>query len=410
MSGGYDDSEPGRNAQLALAAGLLGGKGSFGSILGNSMLGAQDTYRSSKKDQQAAELNAAHLSEIKLRAEAEQRRIAAEQRALAAQEAFRGSLTSPQMQASQAALSGGGGPTIANAAQIPKTDPTQDLMYKAMQGGLMSPLDYVKMTQKDTAPIKLGAGDKLLSPGTFKELANNPKDAGSADHNAFLLLMKTANIDPNSPQGQTLLAAKLKKDSEHGALVNMQVGLQTPTMVTRADGSQVMVQPANKPGAAAQIMTDPATGKPFGPPVKEPPAGLKEKIAQNNVELGKIDKAIEAVTAYPNAVGLKNVLPDTMMQRIDPGGVDARARIAAIGAVKIHDMAGAAQSVKEVARLAPYVPSATDEPAVVKQKLKLFRDEYAAMQRELSGGKSLAEAGAPAMSSTRAAADAILGR
>jgi hypothetical protein len=174
MSGGFDDSEPGRNAQLALAAGLLGGKGSFGSILGNSMLGAQDTYRSSKKDQQAAELNAAHLSEIKLRAEAEQRRIAAEQRALAAQEAFRGSLTSPQMQASQAALSGGGGPTVANAAQIPKTDPTQDLMYKAMQGGLMSPLDYVKMTQKDTAPIKLGKDDRLIAhgttPGTFKEL------------------------------------------------------------------------------------------------------------------------------------------------------------------------------------------------------------------------------------------------
>ena len=78
MSGGFDNTEPGRNAQMTLAAGLLGGKGTFGSILGNSMMGAQDTYRSSVKDQAAAELSKAHLDELKRASEAARRKQATE--------------------------------------------------------------------------------------------------------------------------------------------------------------------------------------------------------------------------------------------------------------------------------------------------------------------------------------------
>lgn len=162
LSGGYDDSEPGRNAQMALAAGLMGGKGSFGSILGNSLMGAQDTYRTSKKDQQAAEFSKAQIDELRRKAEEDARKVAEAKRLQAAQDAFRSQLTSPQMQASQAALAGGGGPTLANAAEIPKVDPTQDLMFKAMQSGLMSPLDYVKLQQKDDSPHIVPQGGTLV--------------------------------------------------------------------------------------------------------------------------------------------------------------------------------------------------------------------------------------------------------
>ena len=58
-------------------------------------------------------------------------------------------------------------------------------------------------------------------------------------------------------------------------------------------------------------------------------------------------------------------------------------------------MAGSAQTVMEIKRLQPYIPDMSDKPETVKKKLKLFKEEFTAMKKELEGGKSLAEVSAP---------------
>jgi hypothetical protein len=162
---------PNDAAYLALASGLLGGKGSFNSILGNSLAGAQGAYSGAADRGLKNQMTKMQIEEVA-------RKLKAQQQAEADQESFRETLAkqgSPLMQASQAALAGGGGPTLSNAANMPRVDPTQSLMFEAMKSRQMSPLDYVKLTQKDTAPIKLGPDERLLQPGTFKELASNPR-------------------------------------------------------------------------------------------------------------------------------------------------------------------------------------------------------------------------------------------
>jgi hypothetical protein len=123
----------------------------------------------------------------------------------------------------------------------------------------------------------------------------------------------------------------------------------------------------------------------------KPTGTIAQQIATNNVTLSKIDRALNLIDKVPGSFGLKNVLGDPIMQRLDPGGVDARSIVADIAGQKIHDRSGGAVSVGEAERLKPYVPNVTDDAATVKKKLLNFKREYTAMQSELQGGKSIAE-------------------
>lgn len=73
--------DPKQAAYMALASGLLGGKGSFNSILGKSMMGAQESYQETRRAQQAAEMNQAQLDEIRRKAarQAREEQLAQEQ-------------------------------------------------------------------------------------------------------------------------------------------------------------------------------------------------------------------------------------------------------------------------------------------------------------------------------------------
>lgn len=129
----------------------------------------------------------------------------------------------------------------------------------------------------------------------------------------------------------------------------------------------------------------------LGPKSGELPASIREKMAQNNVTLTKLDNAIAALESNPDAVGLKNYLPDAAVQRFDPKGVEARAMIADIAGQKIHDRSGAAVTIGEMERLKAYIPNIKDAPDAVAKKLGLLRNEYAQVQEELAAGRSVAE-------------------
>ena len=101
-------------------------------------------------------------------------------------------------------------------------------------------------------------------------------------------------------------------------------------------------------------------------PTKPMPSGMQKAYLENRNSLNAVDRAISAHAAYPGAFGLSNVMGDAVKQRTDPKGVAARAAVADLGSLKIHDRSGAAVTAMEFPRLRPFIPSATDKPEVVK--------------------------------------------
>jgi hypothetical protein len=101
----------------------------------------------------------------------------------------------------------------------------------------------------------------------------------------------------------------------------------------------------------------------------------------------RAQKALDLVTGSnvgasngdTEATGLKGYLPNTVLNRVDPEGVDARAALSDIGSMVIHDRSGAAVSATEFPRLQPFIPSVRDDAATVKKKLKLFVENYKAI-------------------------------
>lgn len=106
------------------------------------------------------------------------------------------------------------------------------------------------------------------------------------------------------------------------------------------------------------------------------PAIIGRGLVANSQSLTNIDRALKMVEEYPQAFGLANVMGDTVRQRTDPKGVSARAAVADIGSLKIHDRSGAAVTAAEFPRLKPFIPSANDKPETVKKKLTLLKEQY----------------------------------
>jgi hypothetical protein len=108
-----------------------------------------------------------------------------------------------------------------------------------------------------------------------------------------------------------------------------------------------------------------------------------------------IDDALRELDAHPKSVGLTRGLPfigDRLDPRADPEGVGARAQIANVGSLKIHDRSGAAVSVHEFPRLAPFVPLLSDPPEAIRTKLAKLKEalEIETQELERSAGGDVA--------------------
>lgn len=105
------------------------------------------------------------------------------------------------------------------------------------------------------------------------------------------------------------------------------------------------------------------------------PAAMSKAIVANDSAKKNIDRALALVASTPTAFGLSNLLGDTVRQRTDPGGVSARAAVADIGSLKIHDRSGAAVTASEFPRLKAFIPSEKDKPETIRKKLELFKQQ-----------------------------------
>ncbi|MBI2725395.1 MAG: hypothetical protein HYX42_04010 [Polaromonas sp.] len=142
--------------------------------------------------------------------------------------------------------------------------------------------------------------------------------------------------------------------------------------------------------AAGQVPTGTpvmgADGQPLGKPLKPIPATANSGIIQNTQSINNIDRALTllggknigdpkagGMQGDAAATGLKGYLPNGLLNRVDPKGVDARAEISDIGSLKIHDRSGAAVTISEAPRLLPFIPLATDDDATVVKKLNRLK-------------------------------------
>lgn len=144
-------------------------------------------------------------------------------------------------------------------------------------------------------------------------------------------------------------------------------------------------------------------------PGKVIPQAAMQSMSSIDSAVSKIDAALAAATAYPQGLGLANHLPDPVRQRMDPQGVAVRAAIANIGSLVLHQRSGAAITVSEWPRLAPFIPQATDSPDTVKTKLGQMRDalETDLAQLKYDFGPVNGYRGAPSVDTSQIPAAAI---
>lgn len=119
--------------------------------------------------------------------------------------------------------------------------------------------------------------------------------------------------------------------------------------------------------------------------LKPVPATVVETIAQNRDQLRKIDQAIGLLETNPNATGAKAYLPNALVSRMDPEGVDTRAAVADIGSLKIKDRSGATVTAAESPRLLPFIPLPNDRADINLKKIKRLREEIEAINNDVEG-------------------------
>jgi hypothetical protein len=162
---------------------------------------------------------------------------------------------------------------------------------------------------------------------------------------------------------------------------------QPKGQVVTTDQGVVLVDPR---GGTAQPVT--LNGQPLQPKLKDVPAPVNTAISTNVQNLNRAQTALALLEGKDvgemkgdkSATGWKGFLPNTVLNRADPEGVDARASIADLGSLVIHDRSGTAVTAAEFPRLAPFIPTPTDDADTAKKKLRRFVQVYQAEVDALS--------------------------
>ena len=214
---GTSIDDPRTGATAAMVQGLLGSNNALGGM-SQGLLGYQDQMARSKRQQQIEMMQKMQLAEMQ-RAMQQQ----------AAQDKFRASIPSPQMQIGMNAMAANGGFKGATAP-LPQADPQAAEAHAAYQAGVM-PYDQYKQSQQGPAPMKLSAGDAVFQNG--KMMFQNPKEQQGG---ALTQALQAAGIDPASPQGRQFAMQSLQKMTTHQPGTHVNVNTAKPLMNTIAEG------------------------------------------------------------------------------------------------------------------------------------------------------------------------------
>ena len=139
--------------------------------------------------------------------------------------------------------------------------------------------------------------------------------------------------------------------------------------------------------AASIVEGAPVAGTPFRGKhegLKQIPANINLAIIKNNQGVQQLSDTIKLLEQNPEATGFKGFVPGAILNRADPEGVNARAGVADIGSLVMHERSGAAVTASESPRLVPFIPLITDDNATALKKLKRMKTIIEGEQKGLT--------------------------
>ena len=185
-----------------------------------------------------------------------------------------------------------------------------------------------------------------------------------------------------SAEGRAIQMAQATKPPVPNEAYQEFIGPQGPGVygITEGQDPRFLGKPIPKPptavahGGGAGMGTDPG---------KTLPLGAANPIFENRRNLATIQAARGAVGGARGAFGPQNFMPgyDYLDKKEN---VAARAPIANIGSLVIHDRSGAAVTISEFPRLRPFIPRATDTPEQVEVKLNELEREIQSITDDMT--------------------------
>jgi len=276
----------------------------------------------------------------------------------------------------------------------PNFDITQfknpDIAKMAMAQQLTQLQNQAELERKKTEPRVLSAGQGVYGPDgkVIMQAPFAPKEPvrPTADVEKYNLYVKQMQDQGKKPLDFFSYETALKVAGRAPAAVTY----GSPVAATDANGNPVFIQPGRSGGAPSVI----EGYSPLGEKLKPIPPSVNTAIIQNQTANNQLDRAIALVSGVDlpgmkgdtSATGFKGYLPNAILNRVDPQGVSARAEIADIGSLKLHDRSGAAVTASESPRLMPFIPLATDDRETVLKKLNRLKLE---VQNETSAMKDI---------------------
>jgi hypothetical protein len=229
------------------------------------------------------------------------------------------------------------------------------------------------------------------------------KDLFKTDTSGAVLDQFGGQLDTNNPMAGSTI--NLRKEQAGAQKANAaQSYAQAGAAKALAEQRQQVTKNGPAPGRVpvgyryitdenGELKLEPIPGGPKDPNAqtgKPLPASASKGYLENVNALRTVQDALKLIGGEDvgeqqgdaQATGFKGYLPNVILSRTDPKGVAARAAIADIGSLKIHDRSGAAVTAAETPRLLPFIPQATDSPEVVTKKLKQFEHNYRALLEE----------------------------
>jgi len=276
----------------------------------------------------------------------------------------------------------------------PNFDITQfknpDIAKMAMAQQLTQLQNQAELERKKTEPRVLSAGQGVYGPDgkVIMQAPFAPKEPvrPTADVEKYNLYVQQMKDQGKKPLDFFSYETALKVAGRAPAAVTY----GSPVAATDANGNPVFIQPGRSGGAPSVI----EGYSPLGEKLKPIPPSVNTAIIQNQTANNQLDRAIALVSGVDlpgmkgdtSATGFKGYLPNAILNRVDPQGVSARAEIADIGSLKLHDRSGAAVTASESPRLMPFIPLATDDRETVLKKLNRLKLE---VQNETSAMKDI---------------------
>jgi hypothetical protein len=230
----------------------------------------------------------------------------------------------------------------------------------------------------------MDAANRLKAMTPQFQMVDNGKTKTPMDFNAITNPAGPATVQMTTTPGEDLSATTQQRGQNMTASTaaagraqterHFQVGQNTPQYMETDAGLVALPKKLvlGQSPTATPVMS--ADGAPLGKPLKDIPPAVNKKIIEGRQSLNNIAQAIAVVKANPDAFGIINAVPFVERARQgDTKGVDARAQVANIGSLKLHDRSGAAVSASEFPRLAPFIPSSSDKPEAVVTKLQQMK-------------------------------------